>query len=104
MFKGDPSRGGIFSQALSSPAADKISLTSSEFNLLSALVTRHNRVLHREEILELVAGRDWSLFDRSIDVLVGNLRKKLEEYPTNPALIKAIGGVGYKFTGKVHMP
>ena len=88
---------------LTSPAGDKIALTSSEFHLLSALVTRHNRVLPREEILDLVAGREWSPVDRSVDVLVGKLRKKIEKDPANPALIKTIRGVGYKFTGKVHI-
>ena len=89
---------------LTSPAGDKIALTSSEFHLLSALVTRHNRVLPREEILELVAGRDWSPVDRSVDVLVGKLRKKIERDPSNPVLIKTIRGIGYKFTGKLQQP
>jgi DNA-binding response OmpR family regulator len=88
---------------LTSPGGEKIVLTSSEFHLLSALVTRHSRVLPREEILEMVAGRDWSPVDRSVDVLVGKLRKKIETDPKNPRLIKTIRGVGYKFTGKVHI-
>lgn len=88
---------------LTSPAGEKVVLTSSEFHLLSALVTRHSRVLPREEMLDMVAGRDWSPVDRSVDVLVGKLRKKIETDPKNPRLIKTIRGVGYKFTGKVHI-
>lgn len=86
---------------LTSPSGEKVTLTSNEFQLLSALVRQHDRVLSREEILDLVAGRDWSPVDRSVDVLVGKLRKKIEADPTNPVLIKTVRGVGYKFTGKV---
>ncbi len=86
---------------LISPLGEKIVLTSSEFHLLSVLVRQHNRVLSRQEILDLIAGRDWSPIDRSVDVLVSKLRKKIEADPTNPSLIKTIRGVGYKFTGKV---
>jgi two-component system OmpR family response regulator len=86
---------------LSSPAGEKIALTCSEFHLLSALVRQHDQILSREAILDLIAGRDWSPIDRSVDVLVGRLRKKIEEDPTNPVLIKTIRGIGYKFTSKV---
>lgn len=88
---------------LTSPLGKKTVLTSSEFHLLSALVTHHNRVLPREEILEMIAGREWSPVDRSIDVLVGKLRKKIETDPKSPCLIKTIRGIGYKFAGKVHI-
>ncbi len=91
----------LLAYELTSPAGEKITLTSSEFHLLSALVRQHNRVLTREEILDLLAGRDWSPFDRSVDVLVVKLRKKIENDPANPVLIKTIRGVGYKFTAKV---
>jgi DNA-binding response OmpR family regulator len=86
---------------LTSPAGEKITLTCSEFHLLAALVRQHDRILSREAILDLIAGRDWSPADRSVDVLVGKLRKKIENDPTNPVLIKTIRGLGYKFTGKV---
>jgi two-component system OmpR family response regulator len=86
---------------LTSPTGEQIALTCSEFHLLSALVRQHDQILSREAILDLVAGRDWSPIDRSVDVLVGRLRKKIEDDPTNPVFIKTIRGVGYKFTGKV---
>ena len=86
---------------LTSPAGTNVYLTSHEFQLLSALVTRCERVLHREELLNLLADRDWSPYDRSIDVLVGKLRAKIEDDPKNPSLIQTIRGVGYKFIARV---
>ncbi|MCP5150377.1 MAG: response regulator transcription factor [Ectothiorhodospiraceae bacterium] len=86
---------------LLSPGGLSVHLTSNEFQLLTALVTRPNRVLSRGEILDLVAGRDWTPMDRSIDVLVGKLRKKIEPDPRNPTLVRTVRGAGYKFTGRV---
>jgi DNA-binding response OmpR family regulator len=76
-------------------------LTPHEFQLLSALVRRGSRVLTREAILDLVAGREWSPEDRSVDVLVGKLRKKLEPDPRQPRLIETVRGVGYKLATQV---
>ena len=86
---------------LTSPAGERIHLTSHEFQLLSALVTQCNRVLTRSKILELVAGRDWSPYDRSIDVLVGKLRGKIEDNPRQPNFIQTVRGIGYKFSARV---
>lgn len=86
---------------LVSPAGETVALTPHEFQLLSTLVRHGNRVLTREAILELVSGRDWSPDDRSVDVLVGKLRKKLEEDPRDPRLIETVRSVGYKLTAKV---
>ncbi len=86
---------------LTSPAGDDVHLTSHEFQLLSGLVTRRNRALSRDEMLHLVGGRDWSPYDRSIDVLLGKLRKKIEEDAKHPHIIKTIRGVGYMFSAKV---
>jgi two-component system torCAD operon response regulator TorR len=54
--------------------------------------------LTRNEILDLVASREWTSTDRSIDVLVGKLRKKVEADPRNPIYIHTQRGVGYKFS------
>ncbi len=89
---------------LRSPAGEQIHLTNHEFQLLSALVTHGHRVLSRDTILELVAGRDWDPEDRSVDVLVGKLRKKLESDPHDPKLIKTVRGAGYILTAKVTFP
>jgi len=89
---------------LTSPDGKIVHLTSYEFQLLSVFVLRPNRVLTRDQILDLVAGRNWDPFDRSIDIRIGKLRKKLGEDPKNPHLIKTIRGAGYKFTAKVERP
>lgn len=91
----------LVAHELTSPGGQHVHLTSSQFQLLASLVARPNRVMSREEILSLVSGRDWSPMDRSIDVLVGKLRKKIESDPKSPTLIKTIRGVGYKFTAHV---
>jgi len=77
----------------------EVELTSHEFLLLSVLVKAGNRVLSRDQILEGLSGRDWYPSDRSVDVLIGKLRKKLND--TSAKLIKTIRGRGYKFAGKV---
>jgi two-component system phosphate regulon response regulator OmpR len=89
---------------LTSPDGEPVHLTSHEFQLLSALVTHTHCVLTRDTILDLVSGRDWDPDDRSIDVLVGKLRKKIEADPHNPKLIKTIRGAGYKLTAKITFP
>lgn len=78
-----------------------IDLTHYEFTLLSVMVRSPNRVLSRDLIMNTIAGRDWFASDRSVDVLVGKLRKKIEPDQARPHLIKTIRGAGYKFTGKV---
>jgi len=86
---------------LKSTAGEEIILTSYEFQLLATLVKNANRVLSRDQIMDNITGRDWVSNDRSVDVLMGKLRKKIEEDPRNPALIKTIRGAGYKFTARV---
>ena len=76
-------------------------LTSGEFALLSAFVQHAGRVLSRGFLLELTRGRDAAPFDRTIDVLVGRLRKKLEVDPEDPRLIKSVRGAGYVFVPPV---
>lgn len=86
---------------LMSPKGKPVALTTGEFDLLSAFVGSPNRPLNRDQIMDLVRGRDWSPFDRSIDTQVGRLRKKIEADPAEPQLIKTVRGVGYLFTPKV---
>ncbi len=73
-------------------------LTTAEFNLLHIFVKRPRRVLSRDNIMDMLKGHEWSPLDRSIDALVGRLRKRIEADPNNPALIKTVRGVGYVFT------
>lgn len=86
---------------LVSPDGDLVHLTSHEFQLLEALVRHGHRVLTRDAILELLSGRDWTPEDRSVDVLVGKLRRKLETDRHAPRLIKTVRGVGYILTATV---
>jgi two-component system OmpR family response regulator len=80
---------------------EKVDLTTSEFELLVAFLTHPQRVLTRDQILDLTRGREAGPFDRSVDVMVGRLRKKIEADPENPSLIKTMHGVGYLFVANV---
>jgi two-component system, OmpR family, response regulator len=86
---------------LFSATGENVYLTSQEFRLLEAFVRCPNRVLSRDALMDRIAGRDWNPLDRSIDVLIAKLRKKLENNPTQPSLIKTIRGAGYKLTTPV---
>ncbi|MBX7200698.1 MAG: response regulator [Rhodospirillaceae bacterium] len=79
----------------------EISLTAGEYDLLIAFVDHPRRVLNRDQLLDMARGRAAIPFDRSIDVQVGRLRRKIEEDPKNPALIKTVRGGGYMFTAEV---
>ncbi|MFN7112826.1 MAG: response regulator transcription factor [Alphaproteobacteria bacterium] len=74
-------------------------LTSGEFRLLEALVSAPHRVLSREQLFELTrGGSDFDSYDRAIDIQIARIRKKLQDDPKNPELIKTVRGVGYMFT------
>ena len=75
-----------------------VPLSTGEYDLLLALVERPQRVLSRDQLLDLARGRAASAFDRSIDTQVSRLRKKLERDPGEPKIIKTVWGGGYMFT------
>lgn len=79
-----------------------ISLTSTEFELLVAFLTHPNVVLSREDLLKLVQGRGADVYDRAIDTLISRLRRKVEENPKEPKLIKTIWGSGYQLSCEVN--
>ena len=79
----------------------EVTLTAGEFDLLLAMVERPNQVLSRDRLMNAVHGRDAGPYDRSIDVQVGRLRRKLEDDPANPKLIKSVRGSGYFFAATV---
>ncbi|RCX30290.1 winged helix family two component transcriptional regulator [Thioalbus denitrificans] len=79
-------------------AQERIPLTSGELGLLDAFVHHPNRVLTRDMLVDLIKGFDRSPFDRSIDVRVTRLRRKLERDPANPVFIRTVWGKGYMFT------
>jgi DNA-binding response OmpR family regulator len=72
-------------------------LTSMEYELLRVFVERPNRPLSRDQLLTLTQNRDWDPFDRSIDIRVARLRRKIEPDPEQPRLIRTLRGVGYMF-------
>jgi DNA-binding response OmpR family regulator len=88
-------------QALQDSTGRPIPLTSGEFRLLEAMVTRANRVLSRDQLMDACYGNNSPAFDRSIDVCVGRLRKKLHDDPRNPAIIRTVRNGGYIFSAKV---
>jgi DNA-binding response OmpR family regulator len=80
---------------LTSPQGQSVALTSGEFDLLCAFALHAGRVLSRDFLLEHTRGREAGPFDRTIDVQVGRLRKKLEADAEDPQLIKSVRGAGY---------
>jgi two-component system OmpR family response regulator len=93
----------LSSRELMSPGGEEVRLTTGEFDLLAAFVNNPNQVLSRDRLLDLARNREAGPFDRTIDVQVGRLRRKLEEDPQNPSLIKTVRGSGYIFTPSVDM-
>jgi two-component system phosphate regulon response regulator OmpR len=75
----------------------EMSLTTGEFALLKVLVTHPRTPLSRDKLMELARGREYEVFDRSIDVQVSRLRKMIEPDPAHPAYIQTVWGFGYVF-------
>jgi DNA-binding response OmpR family regulator len=82
-------------RTLTDPQGVEVALTSGEFDLLSVFARHPGRVLSRDFLLERTRGREAAPFDRTIDVQVGRLRKKLETDAENPQIIKSVRGAGY---------
>ncbi len=79
----------------------EVELTAGEYDLLVALARRPRRVLNRDQLLDLTKGREASPFDRSIDVQVSRLRRKLQAVPDAPEIIKTVRFGGYVFAAEV---
>ena len=88
----------IATQGLLDPSGEPVPLTSMEFQLLKAFTDRPNRVLTRDQLLDAAHNKDWEPYDRSIDVRITRLRKKIEQDPSRPRLIKTIRGAGYMYS------
>ncbi len=86
---------------LMDPNGTRIILTGAEFDLLHVLCERANRVLSREQLLDLTQGRSAGAHERSIDVLISRLRRKIERDPHDPEYIKTVRSGGYLFTPTV---
>jgi DNA-binding response OmpR family regulator len=87
-------------RVLSDPAGERKELTTAEFNLLELFLRCSQRVLSRDNIMDMLKGHDCSPFDRSIDSAVARLRKKIEP-SSDSGFIKTVHGVGYVFTPEV---
>jgi DNA-binding winged helix-turn-helix (wHTH) protein len=87
---------------LARQSGEPIPLTRGEFALLRVLASRPGRVLSREALLSAVANRNLEPFDRSVDVQIGRLRRKIEPDPKRPAVIVTVPGSGYKFAAELH--
>ena len=75
----------------------EVALTSMEFDLLRVFAEHPNRVLSRDQLLTLTRNREWEPFDRSIDIRIARLRRKIEADPEKPRTIKTVRGAGYIF-------
>jgi len=78
-----------------------VPLTTGEYNLLLAFVTHARRVLTREQLLDLARGRDLAAFERSVDNAISRLRRKIEQDPAHPKLLKTVWGGGYTLAADV---
>ena len=78
------------------PAGDEVKLTTGEYRLLSAFLTHPNRVLSRDQILDMTGGES-ETFDRAIDIQVMRLRRKIEPVSDKPSFIETARGLGYIF-------
>jgi DNA-binding winged helix-turn-helix (wHTH) protein len=82
------------------PSGREVELRRREFDLLLTFARSPGRVMNRETLLDAIAGREAEAFDRTIDVHVGRLRRKIEADPKQPRIIVAVPGVGYRLAAK----
>jgi two-component system OmpR family response regulator len=75
----------------------EVPITSMEFDLLKALIEHPNQVLSRDQLLTMTRNREWEPFDRSIDIRITRLRRKVEADPAHPRAIRTVRGAGYMF-------
>jgi two-component system phosphate regulon response regulator OmpR len=82
---------------LTDEAGAELPITGMEFDLLRVFVEHANRVLSRDQLLTLTRNREWEPFDRSIDIRIARLRRKIEADPAKPSAIRTVRGAGYMF-------
>lgn len=88
-----------FSRMELTRAGEPVDLTPQEFKVLSALIRNRGKALSRDELLDQAWGEDVFVVDRVVDTQVANLRKKIEEDPSEPRYLVSIRGLGYRFDG-----
>jgi DNA-binding response OmpR family regulator len=84
-------------RTLADERGEDIAITAAEFDLLALFARAPNRPLNRDQIMEQAHSRGWDVFDRSIDLRIMRLRRKIERNPDKPEVIKTVRGVGYVF-------
>lgn len=82
------------------PNGQSADLTTGEFKLLEALVMSPNRALSRDRLFDLTREGEYDIYDRAIDIQIARLRKKLQDDPKSPHIIKTVRSVGYMFCGE----
>jgi two-component system OmpR family response regulator len=100
-FAFDGWRLDLASRALTDAHGQGVELTAGEFDLLAAFVKRPQQILSRDDIMDVLKGRQADVFDRSIDIQVSRLRRKLGDHPREPRLIRTVRNAGYLFTADV---
>jgi len=79
------------------PGGTNVPITSMEFDLLKVFVENPGKALSRDRLLTLTRNREWDPYDRSIDIRIARLRRKVEAHPDDPRTIRTVRGVGYMF-------
>ena len=87
----------LASHQLFASDGNELPLTGMEFDLLRVFLERPNQVLNRDQLLTLTRNREWEPFDRSIDIRIARVRRKIEHDPEHPQAIRTVRGVGYMF-------
>ncbi len=87
----------LAARRLTDPDGNDVALTAMEFDLLKAFIGHPNQVLTRDQLLNMTRDRDWEPFDRSIDIRITRLRRKIEPDPESPRVIQTVRGAGYMY-------
>jgi two-component system OmpR family response regulator len=88
-------------RTLRSQAGDAVTLTGAEFDMLMVFLMHPQRVLNREQLLDWTRGRAAGPYDRTVDVQLSRLRRKLRDQPKSPSIIRTVRGGGYLFVPPV---
>lgn len=91
----------LVARHLINPSGVVVSLSAAEFRLLKIFLERPNRILNRDQLMDLLHGRDASHFDRSVDLQISRVRQKIEEDSKTPQIIKTVRSEGYILTAVV---
>lgn len=91
----------LLNQTLLAPDGVRVDITTNEYRLLSTMVSKPNETIRREEILNILSGREWSPLVRSADMAISKLRKKLAAHVQAQDLIRTVRNKGYQLTANV---